>query len=106
MKVVRKLNHKGKKAFHLAQAAQNTTPPEETVVRAVTLELGSPVHSLRVSVSRPPTVTQCSALLRPPAEAQMMRGGASLFPEEVGVHVGITMCEKSPAEAARTYAKR
>jgi hypothetical protein len=29
----------------------------------------------------------------------MMRGWAGLFPEEVGVHVGITMCKKSPAEA-------
>jgi hypothetical protein len=41
---------------------------------------------------------------RPPARAQMMGGGAGLLPEEVGVHVGITICQKSHAETAVTIA--
>jgi hypothetical protein len=44
-------------------------------------------------------VTPCSALCQASCRSPDDERGAGLLPEEVGLHVGITICEKSPAKA-------
>ncbi len=50
------------------------------------------------------SVTPCSALSQASCQSPDDQMGAGLLPEEVGVLVSITICEKSPAEATVTMA--
>jgi hypothetical protein len=45
-------------------------------------------------------VNMCSAVATASGRSLDDERGADLFPEEVGILVGITICEKSPEEAS------